>query len=653
MKQGPLPAPQLDWDDKTPRAVGFDDIYFNPEDGLAETRHVFLQGTDLSESWSHFPETARPFTIGELGFGTGLNVLAAWQLWRKTKPTNARLHIVSVEGFPLTQDQLEKAHEAFPELSEFSARLRQVLSPRARGFHLLELDPDVSLQLLYGEATEMLRGLSADVDAWFLDGFAPSANAEMWSPEVMAEIARCSRAGTRLASFTVAGDVRRSLQGVGFEVEKAPGFGRKRHMLKAQFKDLFKPPLKAETRQQPSPWFARPAPIENKRIAIIGAGIAGTALAQALEPSGHALEIFDAASGPGIGASSTPAGIVVPRLGAEADPLARFYAGAFHHAIAAYEEAGLLSKGGALRLPPSPEDIPRLQRTMETGLFDESQLALLSPQEASKLAGTEVLSPALYFKQAGALNAPAFIAQALEGQDVSYATTVERIKKQDDGWQLLGSDDQIIAEADIVVVAAGMASLRILNDMRFPLVARNGQVTKISGDASTIPIAFSGYVVPNEDSTTWIGATHDRTEPDTTPALTAGADQHNLDGLKGLLPNVGKDAEILDGWAGIRATSPDFMPIAGPIPDRETYLSAYEPLKDGMRFGLKEAEYRSGLFVVTGLGSRGFVTAPLLAELIAAYITGAPLPVDREVAHVLHPGRFLIRGLVRNQTYAN
>lgn len=283
MNQGPLPHPKIEWNEATPSAVAFDDIYFNPEDGLAETRHVFLQGTDLTEAWADTDY----FTIGELGFGTGLNVLAAWQLWRANKPAGGRLHIISVEGYPLNADQLEQAHAAFPELEDLALRLRAALPPRARGHHLLHLDYDVSLHLLYGEAAHALARLEAQVDAWFLDGFSPAKNETMWSPEVMAEIARCSAMGARLASFTVAGDVRRGLQEVGFEVEKAPGFGRKRHMLKARFV--------AEQKPSSPEWFARPKKTSGQQVAVIGAGIAGTCLGLALTRAGFQPTLIDAA----------------------------------------------------------------------------------------------------------------------------------------------------------------------------------------------------------------------------------------------------------------------------------------------------------------------------------------------------------------------
>ena len=194
---------QLDWaQGQGPVSRRFGDVYFSAEDGLAETRHVFLGGCGLPEAWAG----KGGFTIGETGFGSGLNFLAAWQSWRKTAPPGSRLHYVSVEGFPLSPADLKRVHEPWPELAELSQALLAVYPLPRPGFHRLLLDSGrVSLTLMLGEALNMLSSLEGRVDAWFLDGFAPSGNPDMWRPEVLDEIARLSAPDARLASFTVAG----------------------------------------------------------------------------------------------------------------------------------------------------------------------------------------------------------------------------------------------------------------------------------------------------------------------------------------------------------------------------------------------------------------------------------------------------------------
>jgi tRNA 5-methylaminomethyl-2-thiouridine biosynthesis bifunctional protein len=268
--RGALPNPGLTWQPgRTPFSSTFGDVYFSREGGLAETRHVFLDGCGLPDAW----RDADAFTVGELGFGTGLNFLATWELWRRTRRSGARLHYVAVEGYPLTRAELTECLDAWPELRPRAQDLLRVYPEPQPGFHRLFPAPDVHLTLLYGEAAQVLGQLEARVDAWFLDGFAPDRNPTMWRAEVLAQIARLSRKGARLATFSAASDVRRGLDAAGFDMEKAPGFGAKREMLRGRFRSS----ANAITLQ---PWFAHPAPMTRGHAAIIGGGIAGTNVAQ-------------------------------------------------------------------------------------------------------------------------------------------------------------------------------------------------------------------------------------------------------------------------------------------------------------------------------------------------------------------------------------
>ncbi|NOX81450.1 MAG: tRNA (5-methylaminomethyl-2-thiouridine)(34)-methyltransferase MnmD [Alphaproteobacteria bacterium] len=320
----------LDWGARdnerpAPRSVVFDDIYFS-EDGHAETAHVFLAANNLPQRF----ETSRNFAIGELGFGTGLNFLAAWDLWRRAKkPAAARLHFLSVEAFPFTREDLRKAHRAWPALGDLSQQLIAAYPPPHRGFHQLTFDDGVTLTLYLGDAREGLAGAEAQIDAWFFDGFAPDRNPAMWSPEIFSEVARLSAPGATFGTFTVAGAVRRALTSAGFAPQKRPGFGRKRDMLAGSLKQP------SDTTNIRAAWFnTRPAAPLNTtaRIAIIGAGIAGASLAYALNALGLAPVVYEAEA-PASGASGNPAGLVMPRLDVDTTPTAHYFAHAYLHTI--------------------------------------------------------------------------------------------------------------------------------------------------------------------------------------------------------------------------------------------------------------------------------------------------------------------------------
>jgi len=219
--------PLLSWrDGNLPFSTRFDDPYFSDQSGLAETRHVFLGGNDL-------PARFRDgFAIGELGFGTGLNFLATCQLWLETRQAGT-LQFTSFEAFALDPGQMARAHQAFPELAELSQRLCGIWTP---GAGRLEYLPGITLEVVAGDARASLPNWGGQADAWFLDGFSPAKNPELWEPELMQAVAAHMRPSATLATYTAAGFVRRGLEHAGIAVERQPGYGRKRHMMTGQLK---------------------------------------------------------------------------------------------------------------------------------------------------------------------------------------------------------------------------------------------------------------------------------------------------------------------------------------------------------------------------------------------------------------------------------
>lgn len=211
---------KLTWrDGKIPVSSQFDDPYFSIADGLEETRHVFLAGNDL-------PARFRSgFRIAELGFGTGLNALAAWRSWNEAGHPGS-LCFTSFEAYPMSADDMAHALAAFPELA---AEARQLLEAIQAGDHVIEL-PGLSLHVVIGDARRTLANWEGRADAWFLDGFSPAKNPELWESDLMAEVCRHSAPGATLATYSAAGAVRRRLEDAGFDVVRADGFGRKRHM---------------------------------------------------------------------------------------------------------------------------------------------------------------------------------------------------------------------------------------------------------------------------------------------------------------------------------------------------------------------------------------------------------------------------------------
>eukprot|EP01034_Spumella_vulgaris_P045425 gene45425-56583_t len=268
------PNAQLDWDDQgRPRSRVFDDVYFSDKSGLDETRYVFLEQNRLQERFAALPVGGR-LVIGETGFGTGLNFLCAWQLFEQHAVPGARLHFVSVEKYPLRHADLQRALALWPALKPLADQLLAQYVAIHQGFQRLILaNGRVTLTLLIGDALEQLPQLDAQIDAWFLDGFAPAKNPDMWTAELFAELARLAAPGSTISTFTSTGWVRRLLNSAGFKMKRTPGIGLKWEILRGEFLGW---PADAPLPAPIKPWFARPTALKGERRAlVIGGGMAG------------------------------------------------------------------------------------------------------------------------------------------------------------------------------------------------------------------------------------------------------------------------------------------------------------------------------------------------------------------------------------------
>ncbi len=224
----------IKWINNTPYSIDFDDIYFSTEDGLDETEYVFIQQNQLEQRFKSL--TQDQFTIIETGFGTGLSFLVVCQHWLNLAPASAQLHFISIEKFPLTLADLARAHALWPQFTTISNELLQHYGTLKVGDNVFNMAAGrIQLALQVDDISHALTQITQKTDAWFLDGFAPAKNADMWSKDVLEHVARLSQANTTFATFTSAGDVRRGLQAAGFSVKKHQGFGKKREMLSGNF----------------------------------------------------------------------------------------------------------------------------------------------------------------------------------------------------------------------------------------------------------------------------------------------------------------------------------------------------------------------------------------------------------------------------------
>lgn len=637
--------PEISWrDGGVPASGRFGDIYYSAEDGLAESRYVFLQGVGAPGIWAGRPR----FTIGELGFGAGLNFAATCDLWRKTAGQGARLHYVAVEGFPMSSGDLSQALQGFPEVARAASPLIEGWPSRRQGFHLLRFQGGVTLLVIFEPVERALEDLSARIDAWFLDGFAPAKNPEMWSPRVMELLAARSAKGARAATFTAAGAVRRALVDAGFAVTRRPGFGAKRDSIHAVFEGRGDPidPI------DEAAWFHGPAPLSsNPHVAVIGAGVAGASAAAALASEGAAVTVHDALGAIATGASGAPSGVVQPRPLADGSPAAQFFAAAYGYAAAVYDRNDpLCLRRGVLVLGRDGGDLERYKRLP----FGQA----LSADEVNDAAGAAVNVPGVLFGDGGVLDAASACRGLLRDIPTVLGARIESLARTGGGWRLRDTAGRVY-EADAVVLAGGMDTLLLSGDAGLGLHANRGQVSLHRAAPGLrglkCVLTFGGYLTPpvpgpGGEPIQVLGGTFARIDDwrgDDRRAARTEDHARNMAKLWGRLPDMAASlGPLAGGWTGLRATTPDRLPLAGPAPDTEAFKAAAPPhRRGGALTGAPAAACQPGLFVLSGLGSRGFLTAPLCGEILASRICGTPLPVPASVAPLLHPARFLVRAM--------
>ena len=655
-----LPHAQLDWDDQgRPYSRVFDDVYFSDKSGLDETRYVFIEQNRLAERFAALPEGGR-LVIGETGFGTGLNFLCAWQVFEQHAATGARLHFVSVEKYPLSPADLQRALTLWPELKVFADQLLAQYVAIHQGFQRLTLDNGrVTLTLLIGDALEQLPQLDARIDAWFLDGFAPAKNPDMWTAELFAELARLAAPGASISTFTSTGWVRRLLNAAGFKMKRTPGIGHKWEILRGEFLGW---PQETPAPAQDKPWFARPAPLAGERQAlVIGAGLAGCASAASLAARGWQVTLLERHDAIAQEASGNPQGVLYLKLSAHGTALSQMIVSGFGYTRRLLEH---LHRGrdwddcGVLQLA---FDAKEAERQMQlAAAFPADLLHLLDQPEAQAVAGVGLAHGGLFYPEGGWVHPPALCQWQAAHPNVQLHVhrDVLELRKADGQWQAWDGE-RLLASAPVVVLAGAADIQRFPESAGLPLKRIRGQITRLAqtpqSRALGTVVCAEGYVAPARLGEHTLGASFDFKSDDLTP--TTAEHLGNLAMLEEISRDLVERLEIerlapenLQGRAAFRCTSPDYLPIVGPLADAQSFAQAYAALaKDARQVPNVACPWLDGLYVNSGHGSRGLITAPLSGELLAAWLDNEPLPLPRSVAEACHPNRFALRRLIRGK----
>lgn len=662
MSQTSLHHARLDWNEAgTPVSSDFGDVYFSNDNGLSETRYVFLQQNRLPARFSHHDSYS--FVIGETGFGTGLNFLATMQAFLEQAPQSgngSRLHFISFEKYPLTRDDLRKALASWPELGHLSQDLVAQWPLPVSGCHRLHFAGSrIRLDLWFGDIKDMLpqvphraEGL---VDAWYLDGFSPAKNPEMWTQDLFDGLAHLARPDCSIATFTCAGFVRRGLIAAGFAMKKVKGHGSKREMLVGDRTDK-------QPQQTIVPWYARPAG-RTGEVVIIGGGIASTMTALSLVERGRKVTLLCADGEPATGASGNRQGALYPLLNGEHDALSRFYSLAFGYArqrlLALAERHPIAFElCGVTQLGYDDKSAAKLAK-MSQGPFPSELMHPLSTLEVEQVVGLPCGHSGVSYPQGGWLCPADFTRAAIkEAQasgllQVEYHTQVSAIAEQADGWQVESQDGRHW-QAPNLVVAAGHQLPALLPFAELPLYPVRGQVSHVPTTASLrqlkTVLCYDGYLTPMHNDQHCIGASYGRNQ--SSLEFRVEEQIQNQVRLQACLPEQTWPAEVdvsgNEARVGVRCASRDHLPVVGPVARLQGLADHYAQLQHDQH-NAQPLPLHPGLYVLGALGSRGLCSAPLCGELLASEICGDPLPLAADLLEALHPARYWVRKLLKGK----
>ncbi|HEY4068259.1 MAG TPA: bifunctional tRNA (5-methylaminomethyl-2-thiouridine)(34)-methyltransferase MnmD/FAD-dependent 5-carboxymethylaminomethyl-2-thiouridine(34) oxidoreductase MnmC [Burkholderiaceae bacterium] len=625
-----------------PYSDRYRDVYHPHAGAPLQARHVFIQGNDLPGRW----QGRERFVVLETGFGLGNNFLATWQAWREDPQRCERLVFISIEAQPLNRDELAQAqaNSAWPELA---AALQQAWPPLTPDLHQLDFDAGrVQLMLAFGDVQAWLPELVATVDAFYFDGFAPARNPRMWDRRVCKALSRLAAPGATLATWSAAHALREDLTTAGFEARLAPGTGGKREITLARFAPAFTP------RRAPARNTAR-AGVERHAL-IVGAGLAGCSAAWALAEQGWRSTLFERRPQIAGEASGNPAGLFHGIVNAQDGVHARFNRAAasmardaVRIACAAHGVAGAID--GLLRLEHAMPHAA-MQATLRALGLPRDYVEVLSREAAGARAGFTLPGPAWFYPGGGWVDpgglARAWLERAAPRVTLRCGDEVHALERTEAGWRLRDAAGATLAEASTVVLANAGDALRLLGPSSaadWPIDPVRGQISLLPASQRPssglhlprLPIAGAGYLLPElGGGTAMFGATAQRGDPD--PAVRREDHRANLAQLAQLVGRpVDLDPAVLDGRTAWRWSAVDRLPLIGAVPDGHANAARL----DQPRFVPRVP----GLYTFTALGSRGITWSALGARVLAALISGAPVPIEAGLIDAVDPARFISR----------
>jgi len=654
----------IDWSDTTnPTSKIFGDVYYSRYSGKAESEHVFINGNRLKERFSALAPGSR-FTIAETGFGCGLNFLVTWHTWRLFAPKEASLHFVSVEKYPLSSSDLETSHRNWPEFQALTDQIKLQYPPPIEGIHRCQFQEDrVFLTLCFANANDWLQHCSFKSDAWFLDGFNPQQNPQMWNKDLFKLIASHSAESTTLATYTSAGFIRRGLQEHGFNIARAEGFAAKRHMTigimgsssTARECSSAAPKASSGTTASASTITVNQGRAKESRIIVIGSGLAGAMTALSLAKRGFKVQVFEKGGSIASGASGNAQGALYLKLAVDWNPHTKTHLSHYLYARRAYAQLLNLpdtvwSPTGVIQLAYDKKEQSRQQKFILHNDYPETIVHPVSAAQASQIAGVKLEHNGLFFPEAGWLCPAELCRHLLQHPFIQLHLNTDIIRIEDDpqGGVCLTDAGEKVHNGEVAILAQGHSDPILINyEPKLPFKAISGQISLLQTSGKSLPpyplktvLCSNGYALPEANGNVVFGATFNPNSANI--EMTSKENQENLDKLAGISPQLAEFAKFhqthLHARKSVRCALPDYLPMIGPL----VRLSCTSVPAAGHSTMTQAIErYAPNIYINTGYGSKGLAIAPLAAEIIADMIEEVPRPIEDNLLHRLSGERFI------------
>ncbi|EAK4448811.1 bifunctional tRNA (5-methylaminomethyl-2-thiouridine)(34)-methyltransferase MnmD/FAD-dependent 5-carboxymethylaminomethyl-2-thiouridine(34) oxidoreductase MnmC [Campylobacter upsaliensis] len=598
--------------DNTPYSLDFEDFYFNSQEGVEESRFVYTEAFEWEECES--------FIIAETGFGIGLNFFLTLQNFLKTKKRPKRLFYVSVEGFYLEPSFLREAYKRLGIYEEIKELLEQFLLfyPKcAKGIYRFYFK-DCFLDLVFDDIS-VLKRLEFEANIWYLDGFSPSKNSLMFDENTLFEIARLSKLNATILSFSSSSFLQKNLKHCGFDVAKVKGF-RKREMVRAFLKH------KKQMTNREAYFQKVSAKFENKKVAIIGAGISGALLAYELSLRGFEVEIFEKNATLYEGASSNESGILSSLILNPQSALGNFSLNAFVEASRFYRQILDLKLKGVYEFAYTLQMQQRFFTQKDNAYFQIAQNKAFLDY-GGHIYPKEILSS--LFEKAGV--------------KIYFNHHFSHYERENETFNLIFKNASKRCKFGILIYTLGADAKDFLHYEAMLLSRVRGQLTHLKPFFKTeFPLSSKAYICPPKSNLQVIGATYDRLN--TNPKGQRKDDEENLEKIKEFLKGD-EEIEILGSRVGFRSYSSDRFCIAGAAYDEEFYKQNYKALLWHKNKPQISPQNIPNLYLSLAQGSRAFSSSVLCARYLCALINDEPLGFYADFIPHIHPARFLIRKL--------